>query len=153
MKNPPPRPFPWFWVAVAVTLLSVAGYGTQFYIRWQRNRYRVTPSEVIHLQEGGKQATILDVRRAEAYEALPLKIPGSVRLAPEELETGISGLELDTTHPSSRIAPHRRGDQRQGRPEAQGVGFKDVRILKGGLGAWTNAGLPIESRSDLSRSA
>ena len=30
------------------------------------------------------------------------------------------------------------------------LGFKDVRILKGGLVAWTNAGLPIESRSDLS---
>jgi 3-mercaptopyruvate sulfurtransferase SseA len=30
------------------------------------------------------------------------------------------------------------------------VGFKDVRILKGGLGAWTNAGLPIETRTDIS---
>jgi S1-C subfamily serine protease/rhodanese-related sulfurtransferase len=152
VKNPPPRPFPWFWVAIGVTLLSLAGYGTQFYIRWQRNRYRVTPSEVIHLQESGKQPTILDVRRADAYEALPLKIPGSVRLAPEELDSGISGLELDTTHPvvtycttpdeatSVRVAQRLRK-----------MGFKDVLILKGGLGAWTNAGLPIESRSDLSQ--
>jgi 3-mercaptopyruvate sulfurtransferase SseA len=31
------------------------------------------------------------------------------------------------------------------------LGFKEVLILKGGLGAWTNAGLPIESRSDLSQ--
>jgi 3-mercaptopyruvate sulfurtransferase SseA len=31
------------------------------------------------------------------------------------------------------------------------LGFKDVLILKGGLGAWTNAGLPIESRSDISQ--
>ena len=30
------------------------------------------------------------------------------------------------------------------------LGFKDVRILKGGLGAWTNAGLPIETRTDMS---
>jgi 3-mercaptopyruvate sulfurtransferase SseA len=30
------------------------------------------------------------------------------------------------------------------------LGFKDVMILKGGLGAWTNAGLPIESRPDIS---
>jgi 3-mercaptopyruvate sulfurtransferase SseA len=30
------------------------------------------------------------------------------------------------------------------------VGFKDVKILKGGLGAWTNAGLPIETRTDIS---
>jgi rhodanese-related sulfurtransferase len=25
------------------------------------------------------------------------------------------------------------------------VGFTDVRVLKGGLGGWANAGLPIES--------
>ena len=31
------------------------------------------------------------------------------------------------------------------------MGLKDVRILKGGLGAWTVAGLPIETRSDLSQ--
>lgn len=99
VKNPPPRPFPWFWVAIGVSLVSAGGYGAQFYIRWQRNRYRVQPSEVIRLQEGGKQPTILDVRRSDMYEALPLKIPGSVRLAPEELESGISGLELDTTRP------------------------------------------------------
>jgi 3-mercaptopyruvate sulfurtransferase SseA len=30
------------------------------------------------------------------------------------------------------------------------MGFKDVKILKGGLGAWTNAGLPIETRTDMS---
>jgi 3-mercaptopyruvate sulfurtransferase SseA len=30
------------------------------------------------------------------------------------------------------------------------AGFRDVKILKGGLGAWTNAGLPIETRSDIS---
>ena len=30
------------------------------------------------------------------------------------------------------------------------AGFKDVKILKGGLGAWTNAGLPIETRSEIS---
>jgi S1-C subfamily serine protease/rhodanese-related sulfurtransferase len=152
VKNPPPRPFPWFWVAVGVTLLSLAGYGTQFYIRWQRNRYRVTPSEVIHLQEGGKQPTILDVRRAEAYEALPLKIPSSVRLDPEELDTGLSGLELDTTRPVvAYCTTPDEGTSVKVAQKLRKMGFKDVRILKGGLGAWTNAGLPIESRSDLSQ--
>lgn len=152
VKNPPPRPFPWFWVAIGVTLLSLAGYGTQFYIRWQHNRYRVSPSEVIRLQEGGKQPTILDVRRAEAYEALPLKIPGSVRLAPEELDTGISGLELDTTRPVvAYCTTPDEGTSVKVAQKLRKIGFKDVRILKGGLGAWTNAGLPIESRSDLSQ--
>jgi len=99
IKNPPPRPFPWFWVAIGVTLVSAGGYGLQFYIRWQRNRYRVRPAEVVRLMEEGKQPTILDTRKAEAYEALPLRIPNSVRLGPDELESGISGLELDPNRP------------------------------------------------------
>jgi 3-mercaptopyruvate sulfurtransferase SseA len=27
------------------------------------------------------------------------------------------------------------------------LGFKDVRILKGGLGSWANAGLPLEAKT------
>jgi 3-mercaptopyruvate sulfurtransferase SseA len=34
--------------------------------------------------------------------------------------------------------------------ELRTLGFRDVKILKGGLGAWTNAGLPIETRADVS---
>jgi rhodanese-related sulfurtransferase len=26
------------------------------------------------------------------------------------------------------------------------LGFNDVRILKGGLGSWANAGLPVEAK-------
>jgi hypothetical protein len=99
VKNPPPRPFPWAWVALGVTLVSAGGYGFQFFLRWQKNRYRVRPAEVVKLLEEGKQPVILDMRRSEAYETLPLKIPGSVRLAPEELESGVAGLELDVNRP------------------------------------------------------
>ncbi len=27
------------------------------------------------------------------------------------------------------------------------LGYKDVRILKGGLGSWANAGLPLEPKT------
>lgn len=152
VKHPPPRPFPWFWVAVGVTLVSAGGYGAQFYLRWQKNRYRVHPSEVIRLLEDGKQPTILDVRKTDAYETLPLKIPGSVRLAPEELDSGVSGLELDTTRPVvAYCSTPDEATSARAAHKLRKMGFKDVRILKGGLGAWTNAGLPIESRSDVSQ--
>jgi 3-mercaptopyruvate sulfurtransferase SseA len=29
----------------------------------------------------------------------------------------------------------------------RGLGYRDVRILKGGLGSWANAGLPLESKA------
>ena len=151
VKNPPPRPFPWFWVAVGVTVLSAGGYGAQFLVRWQKNRYRVAPFEVIKLLEGGKQPQILDVRTPEAYDTLPLKIPGSIRLAPEELTSGVSGLELDTSRPvvAYCTSPDEQTSAKVAR-ELRKLGFKNVLILKGGLGAWTNAGLPIETRSDIS---
>lgn len=100
LKNPPPQPFPWALVALGVTILSAGGYGTQMFFRWQRNRYRVTPSEVIRLLESGKAPVILDVRKGEAYDALPLKIPGSIRLAPEDIGKSGAGLELDTARPA-----------------------------------------------------
>jgi rhodanese-related sulfurtransferase len=151
VKNPPPRPFPWFWVAIGVTVLSAGGYGAQFLLRWQKNRHRVQPSEVIKLLESGKQPQILDVRTPAAYDALPLKIPGSIRLAPEELASGVSGLELDPGRPviAYCTSPNEETSGRVAR-ELRKLGFKNTLILKGGLGAWTNAGLPIETRSDIS---
>jgi S1-C subfamily serine protease/rhodanese-related sulfurtransferase len=151
VKNPPPRPFPWFWVAVGVTVLSAGGYGAQFLVRWQKNRYRVAAFEVIKLLESGKQPQILDVRTPEAYDTLPLKIPGSIRLAPEELTSGVSGLELDVNRPV--VAYCTSQDEQTSAKSARDLrklGFKNVLILKGGLGAWTNAGLPIETRADIS---
>lgn len=100
VKNPPPKPFPWFWVTIGVTLLSAGGYGAQFAIRWQKNRYRVAPSEVFKLAEAGKQPIILDTRQQSSYDTMPIKIPGSIRLSPEDLASGaVATLDLDMTRP------------------------------------------------------
>jgi len=151
IKNPPPRPFPWFWVAIAVTALSAGGYGAQFAVRWQKNRYRIAPSEVIRLMESGKNPMILDVRAKQAYETLPFKIPGSVRLPPEDLAGSLTGMELDQTrHVVAYCTAQDEAVSARAAKELRGLGFKEVYILKGGLGAWTNSGLPIETRSDIS---
>ena len=100
VKHPPPRPFPWFWVAVGVTFLSAGGFGTQYFVRWQKNRYRVGPSEVIKLLESGKQPIILDARSEQQYEMNPIKIQSSIRIAPEDLKRdGLGSIELDRTRP------------------------------------------------------
>jgi hypothetical protein len=99
VKNPPPKPFPWFWVAIGVSLVSAGGFGGQWLHRWNKNRYRVQPSEVVRLIEGGKSPILLDARRSDQYEQLPLKIPGSVRVAPEDLPGSMAGLDLDPTRP------------------------------------------------------
>src|SRR5215468_9169059 len=100
VKHPPPRPFPWFWVAVGVTFLSAGGFGTQYLVRWQKNRYRIGPSEVIKLLESGKQPIILDARSEQAYDMNPIKIQVSIRLSPEDLKRdGVGSIDLDVTRP------------------------------------------------------
>ncbi len=152
VKNPKPKPFPWFWVAIGVTFVSAGGFGGQWLHRWNKNRYRVNPSEVVRLSEGGKAPTIIDARRSDLYEQLPLTIRGSVRVAPENLAASMAGLDLDLSRPVVAYCscPDEETSARVAR-ELRKMGFKDVKILKGGLGAWTNAGLPIETRSDLSQ--
>ncbi len=152
MKNPPPKPFPWFWVAIGVTMVSAGGFGGQWLHRWNKNRYRVHPFEVVKMIESGKSPTVLDARRSDAYEQLPLRIPGSVRVVPEDLANSLAGLDLDQTRPVVAYCscPDEETSARVAR-DLRKMGFKDVRILKGGIGAWTNAGLPIETRSDLSQ--
>ncbi len=152
VKNPPPKPFPWFWVAIGVTLVSMGGFGGQWLHRWNKNRYRVQPFEVVRMIEAGKSPTILDARKSDAYEQLPLRIPGSVRVVPEDLPNSMAGLDLDPARPVIAYCscPDEETSARVAR-DLRKLGFKDVRILKGGIGAWTNAGLPIETRSDLSQ--
>jgi len=100
VKNPPPKPFPWFWVTIGVTLLSAGGYSAQFVIRWQKNRYRVAPSEVLKLSETGRNPIIVDARQQAAYDKLPIKIPDSIRLSPEDLASGgVAALDLDMSRP------------------------------------------------------
>jgi rhodanese-related sulfurtransferase len=152
VKNPPPKPFPWFWVAIGVTLLSAGGFGGQWLHRWNKNRYRVQPFEVVRMYEGGTPPTILDARRSDTYDQLPLKIPNSVRVVPEDLANSLAGLDLDPARPTVAYCSS-KDEETSARVarDLRKMGFKDVRILKGGIGAWTNAGMPIETRSDLSQ--
>jgi rhodanese-related sulfurtransferase len=150
IKNPPPRPFPWAWATLGVTLLSGGAYGGMFARRWWRNRFRVQPTQVIGFIEQGLSPVLLDVRTRTDYETSPLKLPSAVRLDPAEAEAGRMPLDLDkaqliVTYCTSReeaTSAHVAHLLRQ-------RGWTYVRILKGGLGGWTNARLPVEAKSSL----
>jgi S1-C subfamily serine protease/rhodanese-related sulfurtransferase len=152
VKNPPPRPFPWAWATLGVTVLSVGSYGGMLGRRWLKNRYRILPAQVIALIERGVSPLLLDVRTKTDFETSPLKLPGAMRLSPEDAAAGRINLDGDAdslqmivaydTSPEEATASHVSQVLRQ-------RGFKNVRILKGGLGGWTNARLPVESKSSL----
>jgi S1-C subfamily serine protease/rhodanese-related sulfurtransferase len=148
VKNPPPEPFPWALATLGVTLVSVGVYGGMWGKRWWKNRFRVTPTQVIGLIERGLNPVLLDVRTKSDFETSPLKLPSSIRLEPEEAERAPINFEPEQMLVTYCISP----EEKQSEQVAQILrqrGFKNVRILKGGLGGWTNARLPVEAKSAL----
>jgi S1-C subfamily serine protease len=87
---------PWGEIGFALVLASFAGYAVLFWRRWQRNRYRISPSEVARLLEGAEPPAILDVREPTAYERSPVRIPRSLRVTPTDLNDG--GKRPDVDH-------------------------------------------------------
>lgn len=150
VKNPPPRPFPWTWLALGVVGGGAAGFGGVLGRRWWKNRYRIQPNQIIRLMEAGKSPLLVDVRPHGDYETSPLKLPGAVRLAPEDVDAGRIDLTAEKTE--TLVLYDTTPDEATSAAVAQALrrqGWKDVRLLKGGLGGWTNARLPVEAKSAL----
>jgi S1-C subfamily serine protease/rhodanese-related sulfurtransferase len=148
VKNPPPRPFPWAWATAGVTLLSLGVYGGMWGRRWWKNRFRILPGQVIAAIEAGANPAILDVRTRTDFETSPLKLPGAIRLEPEEAATAHLDAERDQMIVTYCTSPEERTSGAVAHQLRQ-RGFRRVRILKGGLGGWTNARLPVEGKSHL----
>jgi S1-C subfamily serine protease/rhodanese-related sulfurtransferase len=150
IKHPPPRPFPWAWTTLGVSLLSAGAYGGMFARRWWHNRFRILPAQVISAIEAGDVPALLDVRTKSDYETSPLRLPGAVRVDPESIGASDFKLEVD---PQQMIVLYCTSPEEETSALAlqklRERGFKRVRILKGGLGGWTNARLPVESKSHL----
>jgi S1-C subfamily serine protease len=86
---------PWDQVGAALVLLSLAGYAAMMAVRWRRNRFRISPSEVARLLEGTDPPAILDVREATAYERSPVRIPRSLRVSVQDLSDNGKRLDVD----------------------------------------------------------
>jgi len=128
----------------------VGAYGSMFARRWWRNRYRIVPAQVIGAIETGDTPILLDVRTATDFETSPLRLPGAVRLEPEAVDK--PDFTLDVAPEQMIVTYCTTADEATSAAVAQKLrerGFKRVRILKGGLGGWTNARLPVESKSAL----
>ena len=148
VKNPPPRPFPWAWATLGVTLVSLGAYGGMWGRRWWKNRFRIQPTQVIGFIERGLNPVLLDVRTKSEFETSPLKLPGSLRLDPDEVERAPINIEQTQLIVAYCTSPEEATSERVTQA-LRARGWKSVRILKGGLGGWTNARLPVEAKSAL----
>ena len=148
VKTPPPRPFPWAWATLGVTLVSLGAYGGMWGRRWWKNRFRIQPTQVIGFIERGLNPVLLDVRTKSEFETSPLKLPGSLRLDPDEVERAPINIEQTQLIVAYCTSPEEATSERVTQA-LRARGWKSVRILKGGLGGWTNARLPVEAKSAL----
>src|SRR5262249_41007836 len=92
----------------------------------------------------------LDSRERADYETSPLSLPGAIRLDPDQVERGSIDVATDKKHliVTFCTSPEERTSARAARLLRQ-RGWTNVRILKGGLGAWANARLPVETKVHL----
>src|SRR5918996_1272617 len=106
--------------------------------------------EVIGLEpargENERGVALIDVREQNEWDEAHLD--AATHVPQGELVERIDELAPD---PSKRLLLHCRTDNRSSRmaDELAGLGYENVGVIEGGIVAWEEAGLPIESESGL----
>jgi S1-C subfamily serine protease/rhodanese-related sulfurtransferase len=144
MQNPPPRPWRWRLLGGAVAGVAAAGLAAAYARRARDRRLRVTPGEVVRLFERQPPPVLLDVREPVAFALSPFRVPGSIHVPAAELERGIAALGLAPEQPIVAYGTlEQERDSIAVARRLQRWGYRGARVLRGGLGGWTNAGLPL----------
>jgi len=137
---------PWDEVGIGLIIVSLAGYGALVGRRWQRNRFRIGPYEVARLLDGNDPPAILDVRLDGAYTQSPVRIPRSTRINPTDFDDKPPDIDRSRMIVTYCSCPDELTSARVAH-RLNGLGYSKVRVLKGGLASWVNAGLPLEGKS------
>src|SRR5207245_956663 len=91
-----------------------------------------------------------NVPTTSEYEPSPLRLPSSIRVEPDAVDR--PDFTLDVAPAQMIVTYCTSPEEATSATVAQKLrerGFRRVRILKGGLGGWSNARLPVESKSAL----
>jgi rhodanese-related sulfurtransferase len=127
-------------------LLLVAMIGSGAMWLWLTVRDRWSPIREIGAMEATqlinrRDALMLDLREAKEYEGG--RVPNAVHLPQSQLASRAHELEKLTARPV--IAYCDRGQRSRSAAAAlTRLGFTEVYTLRGGLRAWSEAGLPLE---------
>lgn len=112
---------------------------------------RIAPAELMLRLTRGEQVIIADLRHQLDLQLDPVKIPGAVQFAPEELAQRHMDFPRDReivlycSCPSEATSAHMALELRH-------RGITRVRPLQGGFEAWRRSGFPVESISATERS-
>src|SRR5271165_4522067 len=125
-------------------LMAMIGSGAMWL--WLTLRHRFSPVREIGALEATqlinrRDALMLDLREPKEYEGG--RVPNAVHLPQSQLKSRAHELEKLTARPV--IAYCDRGQRSRSAASAlTRLGFAEVYTLRGGLRAWSEAGLPLE---------
>ncbi len=110
--------------------------------------FSTTSQDLWHLIGTGETPRIIDVRRRDIYDGSPGTIPGSAWLDPEKAKDWIG--TIDPTSPVVVVckAGHELSQMVSAQLRERG---RNPSIVTGGYAAWSEAGLPLVSKSALDR--
>ncbi len=132
-------------VAVGATALL----GFRAFRMLQANRCAIAPAELHHRMTGGEDLLVLDVRSAEEFHGKLGHVKGAVNLPIGELPARLSALKeqfsnlRDTTVVITCLHGPRASS---GLAHMRKAGFRKLHVLKGGMAAWSTAGLPVHRK-------
>src|SRR5262249_4898184 len=142
INHPAPRPFPWRALGAAVAAVTGGVAAVLGVRRWRRSRLRLSPGELLRLSNGAAPPLVLDVRDPVLYRASPYRVPGALRMDPQNLGSALNGHGIDR---SRLLVTCCVLDERNSAVAARRLlqlGYSNVRVLKGGLGGWSVARVP-----------
>lgn len=137
--------------ATAVTLMvavGIAAIGAAAWVLRKRHLraldgYGIEPEELRNLLEPEPRVLVYDVRQPLDVLAYSEKIPGARRVAPKEILADPSVIPSD----QDVVVYCTCDGQKTSREIIQrglALGFRRIRLLRGGLAAWKAKGYPVE---------
>ena len=110
-----------------------------------RKAKRVTIDEVMERMDRGELFLFVDARSDEAWEEAEARIPGAIRVSPDDVEVHLS----DITHGRAVIiyctCPNEASSARVAQ-ELTDSGCQNIHPLFMGFEAWQKEGLPLEPK-------
>jgi uncharacterized membrane protein YdjX (TVP38/TMEM64 family)/rhodanese-related sulfurtransferase len=114
-------------------------------LRSEEKPHWIDVGELAARLEGARDIAVIDVRGPDEFAGPLGHIPDACNLPLAELPRGVQELRLLTENQVVLVC---RTDRRSASAAAllNDAGFRDVRVLRGGMVRWTEAGLPVADR-------
>lgn len=112
-----------------------------------REPEKISAEQLVRRLEEGQDFLFLDVRPKQSYRLSPVRIKGAVRVPPSDIEARLGQLPANKPIVAYCSEP---GDATAVKVARLLLdrGFRDVLVLRGGFGAWLQAGCPVEQKED-----